>query len=323
MKKATDMVSTFSDVKEIKESTVSDANERTEGKLENTSISDTPSYLKYIDGAIEKKRYIHWESEAKRLENEKQIDDYRMKKIAVDKMSLLTQKRNLEMYRDCFDSKNVRRMASEIDSNKIEIYSDAHFRYTKEDSEQGKIMGYREYPSGKICLRDTSKEGLTHSSVHETIHDLSYQDEIQNVWHTQLEEGGYETLSRARLQSGLEVTERIIRINLDASENSGKEVFNTAINEGFTEMYTVDTMRDMGLKAGFGSYTEERGWAVTIRERLGDDTVSKAYFGGEIELLESRFDKCAGQAESWREFSKAADNYQMFSKYKLSKLAEI
>ena len=35
------------------------------------------------------------------------------------------------------------------------------------------------------------------------------------------------------------------------------------------------------------------------------------------------YQRMAGGAMIWRQFSKAADNYQMFSKYKLSKLAEI
>lgn len=268
-------------------------------------VHTAADYLAQTEQALESRAYRHWASAEQQEQNRRAVADYDQKKRTADLSSLRTRKALLEQYPDCFDQENIRRMRSELDSNKLEIYNDDAFSDLVTDpGPDCRVTAFREAPSGKICVRDTDDgAALRHAATHETVHDLSFQFSRQ-----------LDVSPRARVAlvcSGVERTVATVRPGDGTVAELSRS--NTGINEGLTEMYAMDAMRQRGEEPGFASYTAEQGWARALRGKLGDQAVAEAYFGGHADELARRFDSRSPLPGAWERFSAAVDRYEQVS----------
>lgn len=261
--------------------------------------------------AIETKEYRHWDSEAERKQNMDAIIGYDFKKRSVDKASLVTQRDILTRYRDSFDKDAYERMSSELGSNKTEIYNSPYFSsHFAQDHGNYIVTGVRTIRDGKICLRDNDNvDVLVHTATHETMHDLSFQKsrDVSGIAH-QLP-GQDIPFSRADSESGIHRIEKVAYPAADGTD-LGREVhFNRYLNEGFTELYTIEEMQRRGEFPDFSSYTEEVNWACAIRDKVGEEAVVNAYFGGDISSLKSKVDSMSDIPNAWRILNQNIDTY--------------
>lgn len=265
-----------------------------------------------IDSVIETKEYKHWNSPEEAKLNRIVIQDYDSKKRSVDLASLKMQRDILTKYPECFDRNNLERMHKEFGSNKTEIYNEAYFLAHKAppDTRYSKVTGLREFPSGKVCVRDSSDvDRLKHTAAHETMHDLSYQSDNHMSNTLEREDGKLETKSKKELRSGIEIVDESMTIVDGNVESSEKYVYNKYLNEGITEMYTIETLQSRGEIPKFDSYTYEVGFALNIREKVGDELIAKAYFGGDISLLKSYIDQNSSIPDAWDKLNRYIDNF--------------
>lgn len=272
-------------------------------------------YKASIEQAIEKKEYQHWATPEQMEANRRAITEYDQKKRTADKTALQTQQEFLNRYPDFFDTDNIKRMSSELGSNKLEIYTPEFFSEKfPEGTDASSVVGFREFPSGKISIKDTDdSEMLKHTVTHETLHDLSYQHEADDAI-TQGPEGNETVKHVRRLQNGVEqvITTERIYLNDEAREYENKRV-NRGINEGLTEMYTIEALEGRGEDPGFAGYTAERGWALFLQEKMGDETVARAYFGGDVNSLEEKFNGMTDIPDAWQQFNGCVDSYLRFA----------
>lgn len=301
--------------------------ENNEGRTENTSAKDFSgeldahktvstgffeSYFEHIEQALQHKEYHHWNSVAEQERNRKRIENYDEKKRAVDKVSLQTQSSILKKYRDRFDEENVSRMRGELGSNKTEIYNEPYFvRELSPDIGQYKVLGSRDFPDGKICIRDSDDVTcLKHTATHETMHDLSYQH-VENRIRNSINDsdGSPITISETRIVSGLQSTEKRVLIENGESSDMGMRRSNRFLNEGITELYTIEEMQARGEFPHFNSYTQEVGWALNLRDKVGDDLIADAYFGGNVESLENKINSMSSIENAWKELNRNIDAY--------------
>ena len=272
--------------------------------------SSAEQYENYISSALEKKEYTHWTSAERQELNRQIVADYQFKKIEADRASLLTQKDILTRYREKFDSESIQRMSSELGSNKLEIYNSDYFLHNISGEKRPSVVGCREFPSGKICVKDTNDiQSLKHTASHETIHDLSFQSAEHKTETVPIGDGKFQTKSIESLQSGIEKVEKTTLINADGTTSITEIIKNNSLNEGLTEMYTVESMQMRGDDPGLSGYTMERAWAITLREKLGDEIVSDAYYSGNVEALESNFNGRTNIPEAWNKLNAAIDGY--------------
>lgn len=267
-------------------------------------------YNEKIEAVLQKKEYHHWNSKTEQVLNRSKIYDYHNKKLSVDKASLQTQRSILTKYRDCFDEKNIARMSSESGSNKTEIYNEPYFiTEIAPDAGLYKVVGVRDFPDGKICIRDCNDiMRLKHTATHETMHDLSYQDSDHKVC---AQDAGQSNIliSQTDLTSGIHKVQNIEKIIDGKSESIDYKHYNRYLNEGFTELYTIEQMQERGEYPDFDSYSQEVGWAVNLREILGDELIAKAYFGGDIDGLKQRVDEMSSIPGAWETLNFNIDAY--------------
>lgn len=272
--------------------------------------SSVEQYENYISSALEKKEYTHWTSAEQQELNRQIVTEYQFKKIEADRASLLTQKDILTRYREKFNSDGIQRMSSELGSNKLEIYNSDYFLYNICGEKRPSIVGCREFPSGKICVKDTNDiQSLKHTASHETMHDLSFQSAEHKTETIPLGDGRFQTKSIESLQSGIEKVDKITFINGDGTNSTTEIIKNYSLNEGLTEMYTVESMQMRGDDPGLSGYTMERAWAITLREKLGDEIISDAYYSGKVDALESSFNYRTNIPEAWNKLNAAIDGY--------------
>lgn len=279
-------------------------------RISPEKISSAEKYEDYVSSALEKKEYTHWTSSEQQEVNRQLITDYQFKKIEADRASLLTQKDILTRYREKFDSDGIQRMSSELGSNKLEIYNSEYFLHNISGDNRPTVIGCREFPSGKICVKDTNDMvSLKHTASHETMHDLSFQSADHRSKTTPLGDGRFQTKSIESLQSGIEKIEKTTLINGDGTTTCSESIKNYSLNEGLTEMYTVESMQMRGDNPGLSGYTMERAWAITLREKLGDEIVADAYFSGDVDALELSFNQRTNIPEAWNKLNAAIDGY--------------
>ncbi len=268
-------------------------------------------YCRTVDDALEGKHYQHWESDAARENNRRQIDNYDRKKRAVDLASLETQSAVLKEHGSRFTEENLRRIESEFGSNKTEIYNERTFSAEKaRDYGTYRVLGLRDVPDGKICIRDNDDlDALRHVATHETMHDLSYQAQDSRA-KTEIDaRGRLVTETETTMISGLHRIERTDRMADGVSDAPEYRQFNRYLNEGYTELYTIEQMQQRGEFPDCDSYTDEVGWALALREKVGADAVADAYFGGDLESLEERVNNMSSVPDAWKELNRNIDAY--------------
>lgn len=301
----TDMRSPKSDISSAENiRTASDTGKKT---YENAS-----DFSAHLDTALENKEYIHWQSDADREFNREHIDDYDRKKRVVDKAWLETQRSIIRENKDCFDGESIRRLSEDLDSNKIEIYTDSFFS-EKYDPADGSYMvsGNRDLSDGKIRIRDSyNDELLHHTATHETIHDMSRQD-IRVTDYQKFDGEKYSKFENVRKISGIHVVETTSCIDEGQREMVDCKDLNRNLNEGITELFTIEQMQERGENPYFSSYTENVGWAKLLRDKVGSDTVARAYFGGELDELENKVNSMSGTRDAWKELNRNMDAYRI------------
>lgn len=266
--------------------------------------TDTTSYESLdqrLGQAIDQKEYVHWESPEDREKNRAAIEDYDAKKRAVVKASLMTQRDTLSRYHDCFDQEAVQRMHSELGSNKTEIYNEPLFAAEKAPGDGAyRVVGMRDVRDGKICIRDCDNmDTLKHTSSHETMHDLSYQGAEQDIKHIRAADGEIIIVSKATNHSGIFRLETTRSIHSDGSEAISRSEENRYLNEGMTEMYTIEAMNARGEYPRFDSYTQEVAWSLQLREKVGEEAFARAYFSGDVAQLEDRVNSMSSVENAW------------------------
>ena len=273
--------------------------------VSSVSADTAPASYESLDQrlgqAIDQKEYVHWESPEDREKNRAAIEDYDAKKRAVDKASLMTQRDTLTKYHDCFDQEAVQRMHSELGSNKTEIYNEPLFAAEKAPGDGAyRVVGMRDVRDGKICFRDCDNmDTLKHTSSHETMHDLSYQGAEQDIKHIRAADGEIITVSKTTNHSGIFRLETTRSIHSDGSEAISRSEANRYLNEGMTEMYTIEAMNARGEYPRFDSYTQEVAWSLQLREKVGEEAFARAYFGGDVAQLEDRVNSMSSVENAW------------------------
>ena len=268
-------------------------------------------YSDSIDIALETKQYHHWESDEERDKNRASVENYDEKKRTVDKASLQTQSSVLKEHETRFTYENLTRVESELGSNKIEIYNERSFAADKDPTfGTYRILGLRDFPDGKICVRDSENlDTLRHVSTHETMHDLSYQATNHEVETLYDERGRAVTTSDTVHSSGLHRFEkREVIVDGETLEPEVKQ-YNRYLNEGYTELYTIEEMQKRGESPSFDSYTEEVGWAMLLREKVGSDIIADAYFGGHLDELAHCVDSMSDFPKAWEQLNRHIDAY--------------
>ena len=281
-----------------------------------SGVSDTAqitheSLEQRLDDVIKTKAYVHWETPEAKERNRAAIDNYDAKKRAVDKATLMTQRETLLRYRDCFDQDAIKRMWSELDSNKTEIYNEPYFKAEKAPGNgRYEVVGMRDVIDGKICIRDCDNlDTIVHTATHETMHDLSFQGATHDVSHLRAADGEIVTTSHETHQSGLFNYEKTRTMFSDGTESVVKRESGRSLNEGMTEMYTIEAMYARGEYPRFDSYTRGFAWAMRLREIVGEDVVAQAYFGGDVAQLEGRVNSMSPIDNAWAELNRAMDAY--------------
>ena len=258
-----------------------------------------------LDRVLDEKEYVHWENPEAKARNREMICDYDAKKRAVDKATLMTQRDTLVKYSDYFDQAAIERIRAEIGSGKVEIYNEPYFveKWAPAEKEY-RITGLREMQDGKICIRDCENaDTMIHTSSHESMHDLSFQAKKTESEHTYGADKTPLAVSREKLQSGIHQIETVRCTAADGAEAVSSKEWNRYLNEGATEMYTIEAMLDRGEPPRFDSYTQEVCWALQLREKVGADTMAGAYFGGDVSRLEYAVNSMSGAESAWSDLN--------------------
>lgn len=279
--------------------------------------AERPRELEYRDSSDHaesmprSKEYQHWKSRAEQEDNRKKVRDYDYKKCSVDQASVATQRSVLTKYGAYFDSENIARLKSEIGSNKLEIYNEPYFA-TEMAYDQWPMVtrGMRNMADGRICIRDSDNiPRLVHTATHETMHDLSYQHKDHSTQTVRETGEGLRTSSETELRSGIHKVSRQEIITNGNAIDLKVEHSNQYLNEGLTELYTIEEMQERGENPDFDSYSQEVGWALLLKEKLGDDVVAAAYFGGDVGSLQEKFNGMSAVPDAWSEFNRNIDMY--------------
>lgn len=261
--------------------------------------------------AIDTMEYKHWNTDAESKENKDAIAGYDFKKRSVDKASLVTQRDILTRYKGAFDRDAYERMSNELGSNKMEIYNSPYFSsHFAQDHGKYIVTGVRTIKDGKICLRDNDNvDGLVHTATHETMHDLSYQRNRDVSGSAKQLPGQDIPFVRLDSESGIHRIEKVKYTSADGTDISKEVHVNRYLNEGLTELYTIEEMQRRGEIPDFSSYTDEVGWAYALRDRVGEESVVNAYFGGDLAALEKRVNSMSDIPNAWRILNQSIDAF--------------
>lgn len=140
----------------------------------------------------------------------------------------------------------------------------------------------------RVCAID--EEQIERTTQHETNHFTSFNREIR-IRH---EDGGS---MRVYKTSGIHVIDYVENREHSIIEVDDK---NRGFNEGITQMFTnrqLDAIDpEKGLMArrqnGYGIATE---LVEQVEQLVGEETVSRAYYGGDVELLKEKMDALGGE----------------------------
>lgn len=277
-----------------------------------SDIAQRDIYLERVEETLHRQEYDHWSSPEEQALNRKRIEEYDSKKRTVDKACLQTQSSVLREHGYYIDQESLRRMADDFGSNKVELYNEPYF---VSDMARGpgsyRVLGLREFPSGKVCIRDSSDmERLKHTATHETMHDLSYQRADREILCREVDAAGNAmTEAEVHLHSGIHEVVRRERMTDGRTETIYTEQKNVYLNEGITELYTIEERQKRGEAPAFDSYSQEVSWAIGLREKVGADAVAAAYFGGDLVGLRDKVDNMSDYPNAFSDLSHHIDLY--------------
>jgi hypothetical protein len=230
--------------------------------------------------------FKHWETQKEQLENIENISNYYAKHRFVEKIGLMTQKEVLEKYHEHINREDKERIHFEIASEKSEIFNEKTFLKNAPES----AAGFRT-PDGKIVIRDSENMNqLEHVATHEMMHDLSAQRSNHDV---EFHESENEIKMKSKVLEQVGIRQHIIEetfVNDEKVEHL-EEYKHRSLNEGITEMFTIDILAQRGKHPELPAYSTNVKWARSLRFVVGDDVIAKSYFGGDVELLKSSIDQ--------------------------------
>lgn len=152
------------------------------------------------------------------------------------------------------------------------------------------VLGHYD-AEGRIFLKEGSPETIKHVTTHEALHLTSYKELDDSNPNREVYRCG--------------IRESVFTL-IGMEENR-----NQALNEGITELYAVREMMLNGDTASMkeiSSYPEAQRKAYELQGIVGSDVIRKAYFGGDIELLESEVNRLSyGDETAWERYSKNVD----------------
>ena len=176
-------------------------------------------------------------------------------------------------------------------------------------------MGFHEVEQGGVALKDTDDyNSLRHVTVHETMHALSYQD-------TRYEQpdGRFDPIENIDSTKKMKCTGVREIVSQQVNTDSG-DVYrinvrdaNMGINEGLTELYTLRELLEHGEEPGIAAYTQQVKWSRVLEASVGQETLAKAYFNGELDNLKQAVNRLGGSADTWNSLSANIDLYGRYS----------
>lgn len=246
------------------------------------------------------------------------IHEYRVKIDMVSAAAERTKSSVLEKYGDCISEKQQKHF-DEVCIQKYDIYNTRYFLNTKLDGvpldKRLNILGFHEVEQGGVALKDTDDyNSLRHVTVHETMHALSYQD-------TRYEQpdGRFDPIENIDSTKKMKCTGVREIVSQQVNTDSG-DVYrinvrdaNMGINEGLTELYTLRELLEHGEEPGIAAYTQQVKWSRVLEASVGQETLAKAYFNGELDNLKQAVNRLGGSADTWNSLSANIDLYGRYS----------
>ena len=246
------------------------------------------------------------------------IHEYSAKIDMVSAAAERTKSSVLEKYGDCISEKQQKHF-DEVCVQKYDIYNTRYFLNTKLDGipldKRLNILGFHEVEQGGVALKDTDDySSLRHVTVHETMHALSYQD-------TQYEQpdGRFDPIENIDSTKKMKCTGVREIVSQEVNADSG-DVYrinvrdaNMGINEGLTELYTLRELLEHGEEPGIAAYTQQVKWSRVLEASVGQETLAKAYFNGELDNLKHAVNRLGGSADTWNSLSANIDLYGRYS----------
>ncbi len=195
-------------------------------------------------------------------------------------------------YGDIIPEEQLVRMDIENELYKPTVMSSKEYTQTFPENDPS-VLGHCD-GTGRIYLKDSSPEAIRHIVTHETMHRASFRE-------TDDSQIGVETY-----RSGIR---EVVFQNGRVVEDS-----NQALNEGITELYSIQEMQrrgELSAIASFTAYPEACQKAYELHCIVGADTVQRAYFGGEKELLSSEIVRLnCGVPATWESYSSHIDTLE-------------
>lgn len=160
------------------------------------------------------------------------------------------------------------------------------------------ILGHHNLENGSIHFINENPESAKHTISHEIFHKSSYQREslVSN------KEGSEMVYNSGVLE---------IRSFYDKEGNYLKnEEVGRGLNEGMTEMYTMDYLKDHGeveALESYQAYSDEVNAVRELSDLVGKDTIEAAYFAGDKQSLEDAVNMYAKSDTAFSELNQDLD----------------
>lgn len=274
-----------------------------------TEVHTIEEYSNKLDSAIDSGTISNFNS---LNASEQGIENYTRKKRQCDLAMLKTEKYYLENYKENINQEHIDRLYSVLDENKLCIYNQENFADKYLYGNQNiSVSGLREMSEGKIAIRDSEYiNNLKKTSSHEATHDVSYQlkPEVTHI-NKQLDNGQLFSGTYSVFQSGIHRVEQQTEIIDGKTVKDVRIDKYRSLNEGLTEAYALEAIKERGDTAPFNSYSIERGLAEAMRDIVGKEYVDNAYFGGNIDDLIERFNGMSNISNAWEKFNDSLDRY--------------
>lgn len=152
------------------------------------------------------------------------------------------------------------------------------------------VMGHHNMEDGSIHIINEYEPSAKHTVTHEIFHKSSYQS--QDI--VESEEGFSETRRSGVLEIQSNYDKDGTRI---MSNEEGR-----ALNEGITEMKTLDYLNSKGeieAAESFQAYSESVNISRQLNDIVGNDVIDSAYFGGNKEGLVNEVNRLAKDENAW------------------------
>jgi hypothetical protein len=117
-------------------------------------------------------------------------------------------------------------------------------------------------------------------------------------------------------KSGLDTAENKTDVpaNTEKAADSHEASFaadeKSPVSESITELYKLEQMQQRGEHPVFDRYSQEVGWAGSLREKVGEEEFAKAYSSGDYSRLEKIVNSTSADPDAWKSLS---DNMEAYS----------